>query len=50
MIFRVIGGVVSLFGLTDEIAAGWRFAVAGSIISVAAVCIGIFTFWWAWTS
>jgi uncharacterized protein DUF2510 len=50
VLFGVIGVVISLFGIAERNRGGRRFAVAGTIISAASVCVGIFTFWWAWTS
>ena len=50
VLFGLIGVVISLLGITERNRGGRRFAVAGAIISAASVCVGIFTFWWAWTS
>jgi hypothetical protein len=50
VLFGLVGVVVSLFGIAERNRGARRFAVAGAIISAASVCVGIFTFWWAWTS
>jgi hypothetical protein len=50
VLFGLIGVVISLFGITERNRGGRRFAVAGTIISAASVCVGIFMFWLAWTS